>query len=274
MRTTNRKRKGFTLVELVLAMLITALLMRSIFMLADGTVKSARAMVDTQSEEITRDAFFTMMRRHFEELPGNCRMELVPTSETEPFLSTLTFQNSPVAFNWGGVPISAEAMRIITVPSLNGINVVLEYFEEPILDSEESLAELGVEPIASVILLEDVARFEWNVLDGRNLNFERDEWPYEWEIQNRLPTFIELTAQFTHNGEVVRRMFWCPTKVSPLTRMRQLQSTARANRGAGGAGNTNPTQGDRNNPNNPSIPTDRTPRTPTQPPSGGGGPTR
>ena len=75
-RTPRHCRKGFTLVELVLAMLIMGLLMYSIFGLADATVKSTRAMVDHQTEEITRDAFFTMMKRHFEELPGNCRMDL------------------------------------------------------------------------------------------------------------------------------------------------------------------------------------------------------
>ncbi len=242
-------------------MVIMALLMTSIFKLADATVKSTRAMVDHQSEEITRDAFFSMMKRHFEGLPGNCRMDLLPTSETEPFLSELTFQNAPVSFNWGGIPMSAEAMRIVTVKDLDGLDIVLEYFDEPILDTDEEFAESGIEPIASVVLLEGLTRFEWNVLDGRNLNVERDEWPYEWEVRNRLPTFIELTAQFGANGEVIRRMFWCPTKVSPVTRMRALESSARTARQQNGVNTGGPTV----NPN----------PTPNPGPGGGGGqPTR
>jgi len=228
MRRPQYSRSGFTLVELVLAMVLMGLLMGSIFKLADATVKSTRAMVDHQSEEITRDAFFTMMRRHFEELPGNCRMDLKQLSETEPFLSELTFQNAPVSFNWGGVPMSAEAMRIVTVKDLDGLDIVIEYFDEPILDTDESLAERGIEPIASVRLLEGLSEFDWSVFDGRSPNIERDDWPHEWEVRNRLPTLIELKAQFGANGESIRRVFWCPSKTSPKTRMDQLQRTARS----------------------------------------------
>ena len=60
MRSARYSRNGFTLVELVLSMVIMGLLMGSIFKLADATVKSTRAMVDHQSEEITPDAFFTL----------------------------------------------------------------------------------------------------------------------------------------------------------------------------------------------------------------------
>ncbi|MBR01331.1 MAG: hypothetical protein CMO60_10815 [Verrucomicrobiales bacterium] len=274
MRSARYSRNGFTLVELVLSMVIMGLLMGSIFKLADATVKSTRAMVDHQSEEITRDAFFTLMKRHFEELPGNCRMDLLPTSESEPFLSELTFQNAPVSFNWGGIPMSAEAMRIITVKDLDGLDIVIEYFDEPILDTDETLAERGIEPIASVVLLEGLSRFEWNVLDGRNLNVERDEWPYEWEVRNRLPTFIELTAQFGENGEVIRRMFWCPTKVSPVTRMRQLQNSARSSaqqNGANGGGATiNPNPRPNPEGSRGGSASDRAKR-PTGPPAGTGG---
>ncbi|MGD1978439.1 MAG: prepilin-type N-terminal cleavage/methylation domain-containing protein, partial [Akkermansiaceae bacterium] len=126
--------KGFSLFELVIALAISGLVLTSIFKIADGTVKSTRTLVDFQDEDITRDAFFSFLRDHFDSLPGNAEMKLFNLSDTEPYQSEMVFQNTPVSFNWGGVPISAQATRLITLPTVNdGLDVVLEYYDEPIL---------------------------------------------------------------------------------------------------------------------------------------------
>lgn len=232
--------KGFTLFELVLALGIAGLVLTSIFKIADGAVRSTSTMVDMQNEDISRDAFFSFLRNHFDSLPGNAVMNLISTSSSEPFTSEMTFQNTPVSFNWGGVPIAAEATRIITVPTVtNGVDIVLEYFDDPILDSDEGPAERGIEPIASIVLLRDVRLFEWSVLDGRNYNStERDEWPYEWDQNNRRPTYVELKVIFENGDREIKRLFWIPTKQNPRTSMSALQNTARSSRqNAGGGGN-------------------------------------
>lgn len=243
-QTGKSMRRGFTLFELVLALAIGAMVLTSIFKIADGAVRSTTQMIEFQDEDITRDAFFSFLRNHFDSLPGNAVLDLMPTSNTEPYLSEMTFQNTPVSFNWGGVPISAEATRLITVPTItNGVDVVLEYYDEPILDSTEGPAERGIDPIASVTLLNDVRLFEWTVLDLRQYEqFERDEWPFEWDRPNQLPDFIELTIVFRAGENPVKRLFWIPTKANPQNTMNQLQNAARAarqnaaNAGGGGGG--------------------------------------
>lgn len=215
-----RVQRGFTLVELVLAMIISSLLITAIMTQADATIKSTRYTIDRQNQQITQNAFFTLMKEHFEELPGNCRMELTFSDQGQQYLSDMTFQNVPVSFNWGGVPMSAEAMRISTIPLRDGgLDVVLEYFDEPILDSDESLAERGIEPIVSMTLLKDVRLCEWRVLDGRS-----SEWDYEWDISGRMPTQVELNIAFGIKGDIIRRVFWIPTKENPVTVMRRLSA--------------------------------------------------
>ena len=116
--------------------------------------------------------------------------------------------------------MSAEAMRMTTIPLRDGsLDVVLEYYDEPILDSDESLAERGIEPIAAITLLQNVHLCEWRVLDGRS-----SEWDYEWDIRGRLPTQVELNIMFDPNGDLIRRVFWIPTKANPTTEMRRLQT--------------------------------------------------
>jgi prepilin-type N-terminal cleavage/methylation domain-containing protein len=215
-----RSPRGFTLLELVLAMIISGLLITSIMNLADATIKTTRLTVDRQNEQITQDAFFTLMRRHFERLPGNARMELTFNEQGEQYLSDMTFQNVPTSFNWGGTSLSSEAMRITTTPLRDGqLDIVLQYFDEAILDSEESLAERGIEPIASITLLNGVRLCEWRVLSGSGKTYPVD-WTdpkvglYEWET-SRLPTQVELNIAFGQNGEVIRRVFWIPKRQNP-----------------------------------------------------------
>ncbi|MFT6238105.1 MAG: prepilin-type N-terminal cleavage/methylation domain-containing protein [Akkermansiaceae bacterium] len=237
-------KKGFTLFELVLALGIAGLVLTSIFRIADGAVRSTTKMVDMQNEDISRDAFFSFLRNHFDSLPGNAVINLQNTSSAEPFLSEMTFQNTPVSFNWGGVPISAEATRLITVPTItNGIDIVLEYYDEPILDSDEGPAERGIDPIASIVLLNDVRLFEWSVMDGRKYNnFERDDWPYIWEENNRRPTYVELKVIFENDDPAITRLFWIPTKANPQTTMNALKNKAGSPIEQGSTGNGGQTE--------------------------------
>jgi prepilin-type N-terminal cleavage/methylation domain-containing protein len=223
MKKTKKKLScGFTLVELILAMIISSLLITAIMTQADSTLQSTRLTVERQNEQITRNAFFTLMKDHFEGLPGNCRLELTFSDRGQQYLSDMTFQNVPTAFNWGSVPVAAEAMRMSTIPLRDGgLDIVLEYFDEPILDSDESLAERGIEPLASITLLQDVRLFEWRVYDNRN----RDEpWVYEWDIRGRLPTQVELNIAFGIDGEIIRRVFWIPARTNPQQVMRSFQN--------------------------------------------------
>lgn len=251
-------RGGFSLFELVLAIAIGSMVLVSIFKIADGAVQSTTKMVEIQDEDITRDAFFSFLRNHFDSLPGNAVLNLRSLSTSEPFLSAMAFQNTPVSFNWGGVPFEAEATRLVTVPTVtNGVDVVLEYYDQAILDSTEGPAEQGIEPIASVTLLYDVRLFEWTVLDVRQYeNLERDEWPFEWDRPNQLPNYVELTVVFQAGDPPVKRLFWIPNRANPESTMAALQNAARgarqnaANQQGGPAGGPQ-VRPDR--PNNPSA---------------------
>ena len=130
-----RSAKGFSLFELVIAIAIAGFVLTSIFKIADGSVRANSKMVDIQNEEIERDAFFSFLRNHFDSLPGDAIFNLRNTSNSEPYTSELTFQNTPVSFNWGGIPIAAQATRLITIPTVtDGLDVVLR--------SEEHTSEL------------------------------------------------------------------------------------------------------------------------------------
>ena len=99
------------------------------------------------------------------------------------------------------------------------LDIVLQYYENEILeDSASSFKPQGDEkPFAEIVLLTDVAYFEWRALDGRSM-----EWQYDWEIQGRLPLQVELTLAIGAKGEEIRQVFWIPPKQNPEVVMRQM----------------------------------------------------
>ena len=250
--SVSRLRRGFTLLELVLALLVFSIVMIVVFRTQQASVMLGQAVVSTQNEEGERKAMFELLTKMFGTLPGNARMELTSENGGDQYLSDLTLQNVPLAFTWGGTEKVAKAVRLSTVQRRDGyLDIVLRYYEEEILqDSDNAQANDSLEPFAEVVLLEDVRTFEWQVLDGRTM-----EWAYDWDLVGRLPLQMELTIAFGANGEFMRQIFWIPPKQDPEVMMRQLQQQ----RGSGAGGQPGGQPGD-----GPEIKIPQTPQTPTE----------
>ena len=226
-----RLRHGFTLLELVLALLVFAIVMIMVFRTQQASMLLGQTVVNTQNEEGERKAMFELLGKMFGTLPGNARMELASSDAGARYLSDLTLQNVPLAFTWGGTEKVAKAVKLSTVPRRDGfIDIVLYYYEEEILqDSDNQQTNESLEPFAEVVLLEDVRLFEWEVLDGRTM-----EWAYDWDLVGRLPLQMKLTVAFGGDGEVMNQIFWIPPKQDPEVMMRQLQQQQRGGGGGGG----------------------------------------
>jgi len=230
-----RQRQGFTLLELVIALLMVALLAGMIFTTSYSTLALGNNVVKTQNEEMLRQAFFDFMENSLSALPGNTRMELATSDSGSHYLTDLTLQNVPLSFTWGGEERTAKAIRLSTVKRRSGfIDIVLSYYENEIIEEESSSGSGGTaprsdeEPFAEIVLLTDVAYFEWRVLDGRSM-----EYQYDWDLPGRLPLQMELICAFGADGGEMRHVFWIPPRQNPEVFMRQLQQGG--GQGAGGA---------------------------------------
>lgn len=219
---------AFTLLELVVALLLVALLAGMIFTTSHSTLMLGNNVVKTQNEEMLHQAFFDFMENSLSSLPGNTRMELVTTDSGSHYLTDLTLQNVPLTFTWGGEERTAKAIRLSTVKRRSGfIDIVLSYYENEIIadesdpQSSNSIPAEDLEPFAEIVLLTDVAYFEWRLLDGRTM-----EYQYDWDLPGRLPLQMELICAFGAEGEEIRQVFWVPPRQNPEVFMRQLQQRA------------------------------------------------
>ncbi len=210
---------GFTLLELVMAMLLLMMLVGMVFGIARTSLTLGNAVVDKQSDEMARQALFEFLGRRFSTLPGNAVLDLKVTDNGSRRLSELTFQSVPMSFTWGGTEQVAKAVKLVTVPRRNGyIDIVLQYFQDEILPTTGTQASLVQEaPFAEIVLVENVAYFEWRLLDGSSL-----QWSDDWQQVGHLPLQLELKAAFGTDSEEMRQIFWIPPKVDPTTMMQQL----------------------------------------------------
>ena len=223
-RPANSRHSGFTLFELVLAMGLLTMLVGMVFSTARTSLALGNTIVATQNEEMLHQAFFELLHQRFSQLPANTRFDLKVQDSGSHYLSDLTLQNVPLSFTWGGQVRTAKAVQLSTVKRRSGyLDIVLRYYDDEILeDSASSFGKsISDKKPVEIVLLEDVAYFEWRVLDGRSM-----EWQYDWDLQGRLPLQIELTLAIGAKGEEIRQVFWVPPKQNPEVRMRQIQQSA------------------------------------------------
>ena len=236
-RRSSPRHSGFTLLELVVSMLLLTIIVGMVFGIARTSLALANTIVETQNEEMKHQAFFELLSERFSSLPGNTRFDLKVDDSGSHYISDLTLQNVPMSFTWGGDERIAKAVQLSTVKRRSGyLDIVLKYYENEILEDSESNfgSSLDNEPFAEIVLLEDVAFFEWRVLDGRSM-----EWQFDWDIQGRLPLQIELTMAIGAKGEEIRQVFWVPPKQNPEVLMRQMMQGGGANGAGPGGGNPN-----------------------------------
>lgn len=238
----KNRHAGFTLLEVVIATGLLMVIVGMVFGIARTSLALGNAIVQTQNEEMAHQAFFDLLGRTFSSMPGNARFDLKVEDSGSQYLSDLTLQNVPLSFTWGGEERIAKAIQLSTVRRRSGfLDIVLRYYENEILDQvanpeaeEEALPEsqsiFDNEPFAEIVLLEDVAYFEWRVLDGRTL-----EWFYDWEIPNQIPLQLELVMAIGAKGEEIRQVFWLPPKQHPGIHLRAVMQQGGA-RGGGQPG--------------------------------------
>jgi prepilin-type N-terminal cleavage/methylation domain-containing protein len=223
----SRTRRGFTLLEVVIAVGLLSLIVGMVVGIARSSLALGKTIVETQNEEMRQQAFIDLLAQRFSSLPGNARMELAVDETGSHYLSDLTLQNVPIGFNWSGGERIAKAVQLSTVKRRSGfLDIVLRYYENEILeDSEQStMSAQSDKPFAEIVLLKDVSYFEWRVLDPRSM-----EWQFDWQYPSRLPLQIELTMAMGAKGEEVRQVFWIPPRLNPEVVMRQMTQGANQN---------------------------------------------
>jgi prepilin-type N-terminal cleavage/methylation domain-containing protein len=221
------RKQGFTLLELVISIALTALLIGAVAQTANMSLQLGSTVVKSQNEEMLRQSFIELLDRRLTSLPGNTRFDVKVTDNGSQYESTITLQKVPLSFAWGNQERVAKAVTLSTVRTRGGFfDIVLSYYENEILDDTSDTRTGGSmvfskEPFAQIVLLSNIRYFEWRFLDGTNL-----EWRYDWDLQGRLPLQAELVFAIGANGDEIRQVFWLPPKQNPEILAREMMQNS------------------------------------------------
>ncbi len=229
-KKSSMRSSGFSLLEVVIAMGMLGLLVGMVFAVAQSSMQLSDAVVSSRNEANNRSAFFEMMRRHFEQLPGNAILHLEYEDAGSHYLSSAIFENVPMAFNWGGRAINSQAVELKTVKRRDGyLDVVMIFYPEKVYDPNEGRRNEKVLPIGEVTILEAVWRFEWRAYDHRV-----EEWANKWETGGPLPLKMELNVVFAAQEDEQLQVFWITPKKNPESVIQQGAQQQGAPQGGGG----------------------------------------
>jgi len=221
----SQNRKGYLLLEVTLALAITAILLTAVFQITNWNLKASQASIENSNAHIKESALFSFLDRAFLELSGDAIVMLTYVETADHYLSELTIQNGGEAFSWPNQPFSPKAVKIIT--KSNGdktLDIILEYYTKNLLDPGDnridSIPDPDQTPYRRLTLLENVWRFEWRTWNGRERDSENQPvWRPEANVQGSYtyapPPFLELNIVFTSDQKPIIHRIWSPRKVNP-----------------------------------------------------------
>ena len=234
------RSRGFTLLEIVIALGLMGMLVGMIFRVARTSVQLSQMVVEEQKVTMERNAFFNLLKQQFENMPGNAILRLESSDSRNGNVSrsifSLTFQNVPMSFDWGETPMTAEAVELATVEQRDGfVDVILKFYDEEILQDSSGRRNNEVEPFAEITLLEDLWMCDCEVVDGNSM-----EQFTEWDNDNKLPLQVKFYCRFEPTSDIMQQTFWVVPKQNPEVFFRQVMQQNAAqpqtNPGQGGSG--------------------------------------
>ena len=172
-------QRAFTLIEIVLALAITAMVIGAVFAIAK-TATSMTHEISSSQERITLAQSFTdLLRRTFEQTPGNAKIELKILEQRGggAALSDVVFQDYPLAFAWAGIESGAKTVVFRTFVDRRGsIGAKILYLTEEQADDYNRNSLRENETVSSLMLVEGMQFCQWYFWDDRT-----EEWVDSWD---------------------------------------------------------------------------------------------
>ena len=189
-----QNNKGFSLLEVLIAMALVMLVMSGIFSIANGALSLGSAMSAASLREM-RIANFENQFRYFL-ANATTRTRLNGSSQD----SVLVAENIGVPFTWALRSRLADSVRFILKTTKNGqSNVLIEHLKRDPSRPEKDPYEL----LGSVILLEGVRHWKWSFYDEK-----KEKWQDRWNAKDQAPLLVKLDFGLQSDARDFRYTFW------------------------------------------------------------------
>jgi prepilin-type N-terminal cleavage/methylation domain-containing protein len=219
-----RRRSGFTLVEVLIGLALFSMLVGGIFAVQKGALEVSREVVESETRTLRMHSFCELLRRTFEQMPGNAKVNLRYYGGSGSDLTEVAFTDYPLALNWPGVTAGAKTVIFRTERSVGiGLRAAILYLDEEQADSwtkkNGDFDETKI--LARITIMDGIAALGWRFYDDSlaspsQAGRTEEAWVNEWLVDNtRRPSEVEMALQFMDGSDPVKLVFWIPTMISP-----------------------------------------------------------
>jgi prepilin-type N-terminal cleavage/methylation domain-containing protein len=199
----NRRISGFTLFEVVIALMIFSLLVVAVYFSVDASIKAAATLSERQMETRTEDSFERFLREGFLNLPGEAGFELVSKDRGQLGRSIeLIIRNASGCFGSGTIGVPGSGVVLATVPDGKGSSrFSLMRFPDRLTDPEVTKA---IDTGEWVPVLPGITSLRWRFWQD-----DRRAFLETWGKNSGRPDAVELTYT-VGNNEPITSFFRLP----------------------------------------------------------------
>lgn len=244
-----RLRRGFTLLEVILAMAVLGLIIGGMVSISAVVIRLVASMNEAQMEMIEKDQFERLLRENISHIEADSSIRLIGPATRLQMAGdagqVLVLSQANGIFPVAGLAVATDSVAIETRRDRAGLfSVNILYYAEDYWSALNDGGGVDEDLLTVVPFRRGLARFDWAAYDPA-----QDEWFAEWEEGGRRPHFLELIYQFAGEDEETRMVFWLPPQrpSAPLPGQRRGASAPDGEGGdeGGGAGARRPGTGGR-----------------------------
>jgi len=208
--TARSNASGFTLLEILLALVLIGLVLSGIFSVADGAMQLGKSMGAARVSETRISNFVTQWRDYFETVPPGISLAAGAEKAARGSSGNLFILGSQMPFVWDQRLKMADAVEfgLVRAPGPEKtLNLVVRHLKRPLNarreDQFDTLAELPI--------LENLKQMQWQFYSP-----EDKKWFIDWDPKKRPkpPLFIKLRFAFLNDTREHEYTFWVASDLS------------------------------------------------------------
>lgn len=191
-----------TLLEVVLAMAVMAMLAATVFLMVETTMRATVIIQESWTRQQQIDRLTYLCRHTLRNLPRSATITGGIEDVDGKEMPVLTFKNLPGLEVFGSTGLPEEEIALMGIPRLGGgYHLAVRILTPP--------PDGGLdEPIEDYItLVQDLAALEWRFFQTGD-----EEWRYEWTDEQNRPSLIQLVLMAIEETRTNRATFWIPIR--------------------------------------------------------------
>ena len=201
--TARSKASGFTLLEVLLALVLVGLVLSGVLGVADGAMQLGKSMNAARVSETRISNFVTQWRDYFESVPPGILVSAGVEKAVRGSSGNLFVLGGQMPFVWDQRLKMADAVEfgLVRERGQKTLDLVVRHLKRP----KNARDPNQFDTIAELPILEDLTQMQWLFYSPKD-----KDWYINWDPEKRPapPLFIKLKFSFLNDPREHEYTFW------------------------------------------------------------------